>query len=121
MTEQELREKLEKKKRTLSTEMGNRHANPIIRSTYPSKSREVMSGEFAQLYSLGFKDCSELLIKALMALEFYVNKDNWTNNEDFGPHSSPYEDAIVKDSDTDYIGGKRASQAMQEIMKEIEG
>jgi len=37
-------------------EMGNRHASPIIRSMYPSKSRGDMAREFAQLYSLGFQD-----------------------------------------------------------------
>ena len=46
----EQREEMEK----LSTEMGNRHANPVIRSLYPLTSRGEMARQFAQLFMLGF-------------------------------------------------------------------
>jgi hypothetical protein len=39
---------------TLAIEMGNRHANPVIRSMYPSKPRGEMAKEFAQLFTLGW-------------------------------------------------------------------
>ena len=37
---------------------GNSHANPVIRSMYPSKSRGQMAAEFATLFSLGWDACS---------------------------------------------------------------
>lgn len=38
----------------LAEEIGNRLANPIIRSMYPSKSRGQMAREFAQAFALGY-------------------------------------------------------------------
>jgi hypothetical protein len=50
-------------------EMGNRHAMPVIRSMYPSTSRSQMSGQFAQLYTLGFNHAHELLSSKIAELE----------------------------------------------------
>jgi hypothetical protein len=47
----------------LAKEQGDNHACPVIRSMYPSKSRGEMSREFAQLYSLGFDACYEIMLK----------------------------------------------------------
>lgn len=38
----------------LAKVMGDNHAQPIIRSMYPARSRGEMSREFQQLYSLGY-------------------------------------------------------------------
>jgi hypothetical protein len=47
----------------LAEQQGDNHANPIIRSMYPLKSRSEMSREFAQLYSIGFNACHEIMLK----------------------------------------------------------
>lgn len=43
-----------KKRDELANEQGDRHANPIIRSMYPSRSRGQMAREFGQLFSIGW-------------------------------------------------------------------
>lgn len=63
-----LPKRLQEKRDELAKTMGNRHANPVIRSMYPSKSRGQMAGEFSQLYSLGFSEACALLIPEIEKL-----------------------------------------------------
>ncbi len=65
------------KRDELAKEQGRRHANPVIRSMYPSKSRGEMAREFAQLFALGFDAAIALKEKEIerlrSALEVYSN------------------------------------------------
>lgn len=66
---------LQEKRDELAKTMGNRHANPVIRSMYPSKSRGQMAGEFSQLYSLGFSDACDLLIPEIEKLREALKRE----------------------------------------------
>lgn len=47
----------EKARDKMAIQQGDNHANPIIRSMYPSKSRGEMAREFAQLFAVGWNAC----------------------------------------------------------------
>lgn len=47
------------KRDEMAKEWGDRHAIPIIRSLYPSKSRGEMAREFSQLFTLGWDACAK--------------------------------------------------------------
>lgn len=52
----------------LAKQQGINHANPIIRSMYPSTSRTDMATQFAQLHSLGFTAAHDLLMPVIAKL-----------------------------------------------------
>lgn len=59
------KQKLDLERDLKAEEQGNNHANPIIRSMYPSTSRSQMAAQFAQLYSLGWNQAVETVLRLL--------------------------------------------------------
>lgn len=108
MTEKELREKLENIRDKKAEDWVNEN---FYFETYDEYER----GDSYSNFQEGFASCSELLVKALMALEFYADENNYNHHPATSDPNCMHFVGFVIEAEP----GGTARQALQEITKEI--